>query len=503
MRHCDDQPAAGAASRLGRAGWLLRVVEVRFRFVLLLAALLLIFGGWSALQARFDWLWRKVRGEATHEGVVSSDTEYFCPMDPGVISDWPEKCPVCQMALVRRKKGDAAILPSGVTARMQLTPERIQLAGIRTVPAEYREVKRELTVGGVLAPHGEDAWGFECNIARADIALTDQAAAGVLSLQVDGVSESSAQVRSLNLIAEESAGPPRVRVEIVDPERQLRAGQFATIILSVPAAQFEPFRSQSAPPPPLREGEPRSVFTCPNHADTLHIAKGKCPLDKQTLVERKLADNERVNWWCPMHPSVTADEPGHECDQCNGMRLVPRVIRYAPAGMVLAVPESAVVDFGQEQIVYVERMPGMYDGVRVTLGPACGGRYPVLSGLTPGDRVVAVGAFLLDAETRLNPSLASSYFGAGPNANAGVSAPNTTIAAKDENLEAKISEALAKLAPADRAAAELQGTCPVTGLRLGSMGAPIKVAVEGKDVFVCCSGCIAQLTSSQRTHKPE
>ena len=58
-------------------------------------------------------------------------------------------------------------------------------------------------------------------------------------------------------------------------------------------------------------------------------------------------------------------------------------------------------------------MAGMFDGVEVTLGRRCGDHYPVLRGLAPGDRVVTAGAFLLDAETRLNPALAASYFGAG------------------------------------------------------------------------------------------
>lgn len=35
----------------------------------------------------------------------------------------------------------------------------------------------------------------------------------------------------------------------------------------------------------------------------------------------------------------------------------------------------------------------------------------------------------------------------------------------------------------------LQATCPVSGKKLGSMGAPPKVMVEGKPLFVCCAGC--------------
>ena len=52
------------------------------------------------------------------------------------------------------------------------------------------------------------------------------------------------------------------------------------------------------------------------------------------------------------------------------MVLKPRVISYAPAGQVLAVPVSAVVDAGARKVVFVETMPGMFDGVEVVLGPA-------------------------------------------------------------------------------------------------------------------------------------
>ena len=34
-------------------------------------------------------------------------------------------------------------------------------------------------------------------------------------------------------------------------------------------------------------------------------------------------------------------------------------------------------------------------------------------------------------------------------------------------------------------------TCPVTGAKLGSMGEPIDVEVQGRIVKVCCGGCVA------------
>src|SRR5207253_1437351 len=104
------------------------------------------------------------------------------------------------------------------------------------------------------------------------------------------------------------------------------------------------------------------------------------------------------------------------CRECRGMKLVPRVITYSPPGEVLAVPESAVLDTGARRMVYVERMPGMFDGVEVVVGPRGGNYFPVIRGLEGGQRVATAGAFLIDAETRLNPNVAAGYFGASQRA---------------------------------------------------------------------------------------
>ena len=61
--------------------------------------------------------------------------------------------------------------------------------------------------------------------------------------------------------------------------------------------------------------------------------------------------------------------------------------------------------------------------------------------------------------------------------------------AHDPAEMAKVNEALAKLSPEDKAAAEKQHICPVSDALLGSMGAPPKVDVNGTPVFICCEGC--------------
>jgi uncharacterized protein (TIGR03000 family) len=64
------------------------------------------------------------------------------------------------------------------------------------------------------------------------------------------------------------------------------------------------------------------------------------------------------------------------------------------------------------------------------------------------------------------------------------------IASQSRAVEKAVAENLAKLDPDDRKAAEEQRFCAVQeGIRLGSMGVPVKVTVKGQTVYLCCSGC--------------
>jgi hypothetical protein len=113
-----------------------------------------------------------------------------------------------------------------------------------------------------------------------------------------------------------------------------------------------------------------------------------------------------------MHPEVVRDAPG-KCEKCGGMELEKTELPGGGgAADVLAVPESAVVDTGARKVVYVESSPGVFDAREVVLGPRAGVHYPVVKGLAAGARVATAGAFLIDAETRLNPAAAGAYFGA-------------------------------------------------------------------------------------------
>jgi hypothetical protein len=52
-----------------------------------------------------------------------------------------------------------------------------------------------------------------------------------------------------------------------------------------------------------------------------------------------------------------------------------------------------------------------------------------------------------------------------------------------------------KLTAEQKAEAEAQKVCPVTGEDLKSMGGPYLVHVKDKDVFICCEGCLKPLVA--------
>ena len=124
-----------------------------------------------------------------------------------------------------------------------------------------------------------------------------------------------------------------------------------------------------------------------------------------------------VGYYCPIYPDRLYDAPA----QCPLNNLPFKRVKLEK---VLAVPESAVIDTGTRTVAYRQSAPGTFDMVEVKLGPRAGEFYPVLSGLAQGDEVATAGAFLVDAENRLNPAAAAQYFGASggpqPTAPAGV-----------------------------------------------------------------------------------
>jgi len=70
-------------------------------------------------------------------------------------------------------------------------------------------------------------------------------------------------------------------------------------------------------------------------------------------------------------------------------------------GSRLAIPEDAVIDTGERQIVYVDKGEGSFEPREVTLGLRVDGMAEVLKGLKAKERVASSANFLIDSEARL------------------------------------------------------------------------------------------------------
>src|SRR5947209_19465693 len=103
-------PAEEAAlTRWQKFRLVVKVVELRLRFIALMAITGLTFAYWDTLWNRYD-KWMRPAGER-HAAV--SGIEFFCPMHPPVVQEAPGSCPICGMPLARRKKGEMVARPWG------------------------------------------------------------------------------------------------------------------------------------------------------------------------------------------------------------------------------------------------------------------------------------------------------------------------------------------------------------------------------------------------------
>ena len=396
-----------------RVLWWIQVAQVRLRFVVAIAVAGLVVTQWTTVRNVWDrWIWHPTGISASAQ--ISGGHEYFCPMDPGVLSAWPAICPICNMDLVPRRKADAQQMPAGVIARMQFSPWRVQLAGVRTSPVALQPLTLQIRLTGVLdnnedALPGVSGLGYSAHVAAEDAVFfrTEQP----VTVRLPGAAKTLTGTATLII---DSGPPPIVRVTL-DADTALVRGMVVTSTAAI------------------------------NIGAVL------------------AADGEAA------------------------------AVTDSTTGSVLSIPATAVVDRGDERIVYVESMPGMFDGVAVQLGRRTGGNFPVIRGLEAGQQVVTSGAFLIDAEARLNPGLATGYFGASQPALSSATSTAPLVPTRTKPATAELSEE-------DLSLIEQQKICPVTDLPLDSMGGPVPVLIGTRKVFLCCAACEKKLRGDPDTY---
>ena len=222
-------------------------------------------------------------------------------------------------------------------------------------------------------------------------------------------------------------------------------------------------------------------------------AKARITIPIGATNDRLIYDPELANKWIsPRHPHIVSDKPG-VCRLC-GVDLKPAAdlgFTDQPQAQqtAIVVPRSSVLNAANESIVYVETETGRFEIRRVVTGATSGEEIVIIKGLADGEKVATSGNFLLDSQMQLagNPSLIDPTR----------AAPPLEMVA---GFGAKELAEIDQLPDEDQPIALAQMICPVTDYKLGSMGVPPKVMVNGEAVFICCEGCREDLLEKPAVH---
>lgn len=257
-----------------------------------------------------------------------------------------------------------------------------------------------------------------------------------LAVKVRGVAEEVfTTLAVVDARADAATRTLRIAAEVPNPQGDLRAGTPAVATARVPLGGVVPERD---PRPPGR------YYGCCESCDVVAAKPGDCPQCPMKLTERAVPAGRALAFACPIHADVEEPREG-PCGRCGLARvakLVPSLGRHerrwgcfqahatelasregpcAVCGRArvpiairpsLSVAASAVVASGRRTVVWRQVEPGVFEPREVKLGPRAGDRFEVVAGLAEGDRVAATGAFLLDAEARLDPAAGTGWFGA-------------------------------------------------------------------------------------------
>jgi hypothetical protein len=154
-------------------------------------------------------------------------------------------------------------------------------------------------------------------------------------------------------------------------------------------------------------------------------------------------------YWCPMHPSISRDEPKKKCPICS-MPLSRTPARYGLEDRRLMHEQANCPVDGRD------------------LAPYVGSRKIDLIGKT-------IFVCNHDCEEQARTDAVRTL---------------AKVEALRKETEKKIVAGLSLLSESDRHLALEQRYCPLVPTnRLGSRAAPVKLMIDGEPVFLCCKGC--------------
>jgi multidrug efflux pump subunit AcrA (membrane-fusion protein) len=372
---------------------------------------------------------------------------YTCTMHPFVRSQDPNgKCPICGMDLVPVMKKNAVALGQSIAVGTAAGPgefsvpvERQQQIGVTYAAAEKRPLLRTIRAVGMVEPDKSRQWNFvarvEGYVEKLEVTSPgEEVREGQPLLTIYSPDLLTAERELVNLLDTDGQGAgggndrlieaARERLEqwnvtaeqIAELERTRKPSQFLTL--------YSPFKGvvQQGPPEQGRRvmvGDPLVavadlsmvwVWAEFYEEEAPMLAKGqKVSLNvrgysgenfegRVGLIDPFLNESTRTT-------RVRIEIPNADLKLRPGMYA--NVELTVDMGKGLTIPVSAVMPTGERSLVFVDKGDGRLEPRFIELGGTFDDRYEVKSGLQEGERVVASGNFLIDAESQVQGAVKS------------------------------------------------------------------------------------------------
>jgi membrane fusion protein, copper/silver efflux system len=374
--------------------------------------------------------------DAAHDGTLV----YYCPMHPSIVQDHPGECPICGMTLVQRtpeqpkSQGPQGNVP-GLGA-VELTPERVQLMGMKTAKVERKQLSAEIRSVGLVTANEEteakihmrfSGWIEHLHVTQTGQRVKPgQALATIYSPELLAAQQEYLSARQWSsadgALAGDLASDSRKRLELLGisseeiAEIERTGRPLRAVTLRSPVAGYVVSKTAHhgqfvQPGTELFEvADLSSVWVMVDvyEADLARVREGQhARLELEAYPGR--AFTGRVQFVYPTVSPETRTMKVRLAFDNRKLELKPgmygsAVIELAAAEGLVA-PAEAVIDTGEMQYVFVAHEGGRFEPRRVRTGRRAGEEVEILDGLADGETVVTTANFMIDSESRLKAAI--------------------------------------------------------------------------------------------------
>ena len=304
------------------------------------------------------------------------------PMLPGYKSDKPGKSPMgMEMVPVYEEEGRGMVEETAPTgyATILLSPQKQQLVGVKTAPAQRKRLVKTIRASGTIA-HDPELYQAQAEYVQAIQALKQAkpSAAPEVAEQAQRVVEAS-EIRLKHL---------GLNDELIQEIAQRGAPQHSLLFAHPGEPVWMYAQVYEDDLPLVRVGQDATVETTALPGQVFHgaIRAMDQMVEATTRTTRIRAQLENPEG--QLRPDMYV----------NASIAVD-------LGDVLAVPADAVFATGERQMVFVDKGQGLFEPREVTVAARADTDDAIAAGLREGEIVVTSGNFLIDSESRLKAAL--------------------------------------------------------------------------------------------------